>query len=130
MTSTQLINRVVVGGRTVTDPITKRVSTKTGETTVTTFLLGVSGGARQSPVRIEIEAWASVSTVAQLAAKGRRVIVDGHLTMSEFVDRYDQKQRRYAIRADVVTFLDSPPNCTGEEPGAASGNRDDERHNG
>lgn len=43
MTSTHIINRTVVGGRTLTDPITKRVTTKTGETTVTTFLLGVSG---------------------------------------------------------------------------------------
>lgn len=110
MTSTQLINRLVIGGRAITDPVAKRVKTKSGETTVTTFILAVTGG---SPVRIEIEAWSSVATVAQMVHKGRRVIVDGRLSMNEFL-RDDQKQRRHLVRADSVSFLDDPSKADGD----------------
>lgn len=47
--------------------------------------------------------------------------------MSEFVDRNDQKQRRYAIRAESVTFLDAPLTGTQDNQDAGSGTRNDER---
>ena len=108
MTSTTLINRVVIAGKAVDDPVTKRITTRTGETTKTTFILATTAGPREPSVRIEIECWSTAATAAQRITKHRRVIVDGHLVMSTYTDRNDQTQRRYAIRADAVTFLDSP----------------------
>ena len=108
MTSTSLINRVVIAGKAVDDPVTKRLTTRNGDTTKTTFVLMTPSGPREPSVRIEIEAWSNTATVAQRVAKYRRVIVDGHLIMSSFTDRNDQTQRRYAIRADSISFLDGP----------------------
>ena len=45
-------------------------------------------------------------TVAKRVAEHRSEIVDGHLIMSSLHRRHDQTRRRYAIRADFISFLD------------------------
>ena len=108
MSSSSIINRVVIGGRAVNDPVSRRVTTRLGDTTKTTFLLRTVSAPKEPGVRIEVEAWAHVAAFAQRVAKGRRVIIDGRLVVNSWTDANDQTQYRYAVRADAVHFLDGP----------------------
>ena len=107
MTSRQIINRVVIGGRALSDPATKPITTKTrGDTVKTTFALYAPHGSGLASVRIEVEAWSTVATVAQQVTKGRLVIVDGRLGMDEYTRADGSKATRFFVRADVISLLD------------------------
>lgn len=107
MSSTRLsLNRCVLAGRAVTDPVTKHVTSRHGDTTLTMFSLRTPKDTYVGSVIMEIHAWSRAATVAQRVTKGRTVAVDGQLTQHEYLGPDGRKQTRTALRADRIQFID------------------------
>ena len=110
MSSTRLsLNRCILAGRAVGDPVTKHVTSRHGETTLTTFSIRTPNDTYVGSVIIEVQAWSRVAAVAQHIVKGRVVAVDGQLTQHEYLGPDGRRQTRTAIRADRLQLLDSSP---------------------
>jgi capsular polysaccharide biosynthesis protein len=106
MSSTRVaINRVVITGRAVTDPVTKTVKSHHGETTLTVFSIRTTKDTYVGSVIMEIQAWSRCAAQANLVAKGREVAIDGQLTQNEYLGPDGRKQTRTAIRADRLQLL-------------------------
>ena len=107
MSSTRLsLNRCVLAGRAVGDPITKQVTSRHGDTTLTTFSIRTPNDTYVGSVIIEVQAWSRAATVAQHITKGRTVAVDGQLTQYEYLGSDGKKQTRTSLRADRVQLID------------------------
>ena len=86
MSSTRVaINRIVITGRAVTDPITKTVNTHHGESTLTTFAIRTAKDTYVGSVIMDIQTWARTAGQAGHVRKGRIVAVDGQLTQHEYI---------------------------------------------
>ena len=115
MSSTRVaINRIVITGRAVTDPVTKNVRSTHGDTTLTTFSIRTTKDTFVGSVIMEIQAWSRVAAQAAHVAKGRTVAVDGQLTQHDFLGPDGRKQTRTAIRADRLQLLDDAVDNLGE----------------
>ena len=108
MSSTRVaINRVVITGRAVTDPVTRNVKTHHGETSLTVFAIRTAKDTYVGSVIMEIQAWARTAAQAGKITRGRTVAVDGQLTQHEYLGPDGRKLTRTAIRADRLQMLDS-----------------------
>jgi single-stranded DNA-binding protein len=108
MSSTTIINVSVIGGKAIDNPVSKRVTTRNGETTsVTTFVLKTYAGPKEPSMRIEIEAWSHLAGVMQRVTKGRRVIVTGAILQSSWTDNNDKTHYKTYIRASQISLLDT-----------------------
>ena len=109
MSSTRVaINRIVITGRAVTDPITKTFNTHHGEATLTTFAIRTAKDTYVGSVIVDIQTWARTAGQAGHVRKGRIVAVDGQLTQHEYIGADGRRQTRTAIRADRLQLLDDP----------------------
>jgi single-stranded DNA-binding protein len=126
MSNTAIINICVLGGQALDDPISKRVKTKSGDTTsVATFVLRTYAGPKEPSMRLEIEAWSHLAAVVQHIRKGRRVIVTGSLLQQSWTDPATNKtQYKTFIRATQINLLDKPDT---EEPTTALSQTEPER---
>ena len=116
MSSTRLsLNRCILAGRAVGDPVTKHVTSRHGETTLTTFSIRTPNDTYVGSVIIEVQAWSRVAAVAQHIVKGRVVAVDGQLTQHEYLGPDGKKQTRTSLRADRLQLIDDVADKT---PGA------------
>ncbi len=107
MSSTKLsLNRCVLAGRAVTDPVTKQVTSRHGDTTLTTFSIRTPNDTYVGSVIMEVHAWSRSASVAQRVTKGRIVAVDGQLTQHEYLGPDGKKQTRTSLRADRVQLID------------------------
>ena len=107
MSSTRLsLNRCVLAGRAVTDPVTKNVTSRHGDTTLTIFSIRTPKDTYVGSVIMEIHAWSRAAAVAQHVTKGRIVAIDGQLTQHEYLGPDGKKQTRTALRADRVQLVD------------------------
>jgi single-stranded DNA-binding protein len=107
MSSTRVaLNRIVIVGRAVTEPVTRNVKSHHGETTLTVFSIRTAKDTYVGSVIMEIHAWSRAAAQAGHITKGRTVAVDGQLTQHEYLDGEGRKQTRTAIRADRPQLLD------------------------
>jgi single-stranded DNA-binding protein len=107
MSSTRVaLNRIVIVGRAVTEPVTRNVKSHHGDTTLTVFSIRTAKDTYVGSVIMEIHAWSRVAAQAGHITKGRTVAVDGQLTQHEYLDTDGRKQTRTAIRADRLQLLD------------------------
>ena len=102
------INRIVITGRAVTDPIKKTVNTHRGEATLSTFAIRTAKDTHVGSVIMEIQAWERTAGQTDHVKKGRTVAVDGQLTQHEYLGPDGRRQTRTAIRADRLQLLDAP----------------------
>ena len=95
------INRIVISGRAVTDPIKKTVNTHRGEATLSTFAIRTAKDTHVGSVIMEIQAWERTAGQTDHVKKGRTVAVDGQLTQHEFLgpDGRRQTEQRFAPTA-------------------------------
>ena len=115
MSSTRVaINRVVITGRAVTEPVTRNVKSHHGETTLTVFSIRTAKDTYIGSVIMEIHAWSRVAAQAGKIAKGRTVAIDGQLTQHEYLGSDGRKQTRTAIRADRLQLLDGSDEVKGD----------------
>ena len=112
------LNRVVIAGRAVTDPVRKSVKTPHGDTTLTTFSIRTAKDTYVGSVIMEIQAWSRTAGQAANVRKGRSVAVDGQLTQHEYLGPDGRRVTRTAVRADRLQLLDDPDD--GEAPDPAS----------
>ena len=103
------INRIVITGRAVTDPVKKTVNTHRGEATLSTFAIRTAKDSHVGSVIMEIQAWERTAGQTDHVKKGRVVAVDGQLTQHEFLGPDGRRQTRTAIRADRLQLLDALP---------------------
>ena len=109
MSSTRLsLNRCILAGRAVTDPVTKHVTSRHGDTTLTTFSIRTPNDTYVGSVIMDIHAWSKTSAIAQHVTKGRIVAVDGQLTQHDYLGPDGKKQTRTALRADRIQLIDQP----------------------
>jgi single-stranded DNA-binding protein len=107
MSSTRVaLNRIVIVGRAVTEPVTRNVKSHHGETTLTVFSIRTAKDTYVGSVIMEIHAWSRAAAQAGHISKGRTVAVDGQLTQHEYLDTDGRKHTRTAIRADRLQLLD------------------------
>ena len=107
MSSTRVaINRVVLAGRAVTDPVSRTVKTTHGETTLTTFSIRTAKDTYVGSVIMEIHAWSRAAAQATHIKKGRTVAVDGQLTQHEFLNSDGKRQTRTSVRAERLQLID------------------------
>jgi single-stranded DNA-binding protein len=107
MSSTRLsLNRCVLAGKAVSDPVTKHVTSRHGDTTLTIFSMRTPNDTYVGSVIIEVQAWSRSAVVAQHVTKGRTVAVDGQLTQYEYLGSDGKKQTRTSLRADRVQLID------------------------
>ena len=115
MSSTRVaINRVVITGRAVTEPVTKNVKSHHGETTLAVFSIRTAKDTYIGSVIMEIHAWSRVATQAGKITRGRTVAVDGQLTQHEYLSADGRKQTRTAIRADRLQLFDGGEQFAGD----------------
>lgn len=101
------INRVVITGRAVTDPVTKTAKSHHGETTQTVFSIGTTKDTYLGSVIMEIQAWSRTapSQPCRQKPRGRRRWPTHPKRIPESRRR---KQTRTAIRADRLQL----PGCS------------------
>lgn len=122
MSSTRVaLNRVVIAGRAVTDPITKNVTTAHGDTTLATFSIRTAKDSYVGSVIMEIQAWSRTAAQARHITRGRTVLVDGQLTQHEFLAADGRRQVRTSIRADRLQLVDGHPSDGSDNEPAAGG---------
>lgn len=96
------MNVLAVTGRLSSDPARR----DTAKGVVCEFRLAVDGQRR---LWLPVVCWGHLAGVCKKHLhKGRRVAVDGQLQVDEFIGRDGHVQRRWYLRADHVTFDDSP----------------------
>ena len=100
------LNRCILAGKAVTDPVSKSVSSRHGDTTLTTFSIRTPKDTYVGSVIMEIHAWSRTAAQAGHITKGRTVAVDGQLTQHEYLGPDGRRQTRTAIRADRLQLLD------------------------
>ena len=82
------------------------MTSRHGDTTLTTFSIRTPNDTYVGSVIIEVQAWSRAATVAQHITKGRTVAVDGQLTQHEYLGGDGKKQTRTSLRADRVQLID------------------------
>lgn len=119
-------NRVILMGNLTADPELRY--TKDG-TPVCSFRMAVnevyttpSGEKKENTVFVPITIWRKqAETCAEYLKKGRSVLVEGRLKMSNWTTSDGQKRSRLEITAGNVRFLGAPPSAKTEpvkEPAA------------
>lgn len=101
-------------GRLTSDPA-RRDTTKG---VVCDFRIAVDGTPR---LWLPVICWGHLAGVcAKHLRAGRRVGVSGRLLVDEYLTRAGEKQRRWYLKAEHVTFLDDPPAGSEEEASGRS----------
>ena len=103
------MNSVSLTGRLTNDPV--RRDTTRG--VVASFRIAVDD--RPERLWIDVEAWGHVAGVAAKHLRQRRhVAVTGRLRSSSYHDSHGQRQHRFYVIADRITFLDAPDDAPRE----------------
>ena len=82
------------------------MTSRHGDTTLTTLSLRTPNDTYVGSVIIEVQASSRAATVAQHITKGRTVAVDGQLTQYDYLGSDGKKQTRTSLRADRVQLID------------------------
>ena len=113
-----MLNRIVIIGRTTSDP---ELRYTTSGTAVCTFTLAVDRPKRKDHEQetdfINVVVWSKQGeTVAQYLKKGRLAAVDGRLQIRSYENKENQKVRVAEVIADSVRFLDRGDSNGGTTP--------------
>ena len=96
------MNVLTVTGRLTSDPA--RRDTTRG--VVCDFRMSVDG---QDRLWLPVTCWGHLAgKCAQYLHAGRRIAVSGQLHVEEYISRAGERQRRWYLRAEHITFLDAP----------------------
>lgn len=93
----------VAGGNLTSDPEMKYV----GENAKTRFSIAINDrrGDKEETFFVDVECWEKLAErVAEYKRKGDYVVIQGRWKMDEFVDRDNNKRRKYYVRAHDVKF--------------------------
>ncbi len=109
-----MLNNVVLLGRLAQEPEIRYTGTGTP---VASFDLAVqvpSKDRNAPPEYLPIVCWdKQAEFVGRHLAKGRQVVVSGHLTTRKWEDKHGQKRKEVEITADRVFFADSKDSAGG-----------------
>jgi len=93
-----------------------------GGSAVTSFSIAINNGKDKEgndrpPTYIDVQAWEKLAeNCAEYLRKGKKVAVQGPITVDKYTDRDDIKRVKFRIRAMNVEFLSPRENRDDEEP--------------
>ena len=98
------MNKFIGLGNLTRDPKFREIK---GDNKVCDFAIAVNNKAANSVFYIDIETWNKVAeNCNRFLSKGRKVLVEGKLSMSTWQTKSGENRTRIFCRADTVTFLD------------------------
>lgn len=106
-------NKVILMGRLTAKPELRFTS---GGDAVATLRLASSrrfktkaGDEKEESVFIDVSVWRKqAETCAEHLVKGQKVLVEGRLTMRDWMTQTNEKRIAYEIQAEGVTFMEKP----------------------
>ena len=108
------MNRVIMCGNLVADPILNEREWTNGETgeiiksKVCNFTIAVDDGygVRKNTQFFRVNAWRGLGeTCAKFLKKGRQVLVEGVVSLNNYIDKNNNPHSVMEIRADQIQFL-------------------------
>lgn len=98
------MNKFIGLGNLTRDPKFREIK---GDNKVCDFAIAINNKAANSVFYIDIETWNKVAeNCNRFLSKGRKVLVEGKLSMSTWQTKSGENRTRIFCRADTVTFLD------------------------
>ena len=98
------MNKFIGLGNLTRDPKFREIK---GDNKVCDFAIAINNKAANSVFYIDIETWNKVAeNCNRFLSKGRKVLVEGKLNMSNWQTKSGENRTRIFCRADTVTFLD------------------------
>lgn len=108
------MQRLIICGNLTNDPILNNrewTNSETGEiikSSVCNFTVAVDEGygARKNTEFFRVNAWRGLGdTCAKFLKKGRQVLIEGVVTLNNYVDKNNNPHSVMEVRADAVQFL-------------------------
>lgn len=104
-----MYNRAIIMGRLTADPELRQTP---NNISVTSFTIACdrpySRNAERQTDFIDCVAWRSTAEfVSRYFQKGKPILVEGRIQITNYTDRNGEKRRRYEVVVDNVNFVDS-----------------------
>ena len=124
-----MYNKAIIMGRLTADPELRQTPSNISVTSFTVACdRAYSKGAERQTDFIDCVAWRGTAEfVCRYFQKGKPILVEGRLQVTNYTDKNGEKRRRYEVVADNVHFVDSGRNNSNDTGGtfptpAAGGN--------
>lgn len=107
-----MYNKAIIMGRLTADPELRQTPSNISVTSFTVACdRAYSKGADRQTDFIDCVAWRSTAEfVCRYFQKGKPILVEGRLQVTNYTDKNGEKRRRYEIVADNVHFVDGGRN--------------------
>ena len=107
-----MLNHIVVMGRLTRDPELRKTASGVS---VTSFSVAVDRDFSQDGQKetdfLDVVAWRSTAEfVCRYFQKGKPILVEGRLQVTNYTDKNGEKRRRYEVVTDNVHFVDGSRN--------------------
>ena len=114
-----MYNKVIIMGRLTADPELRQTP---NNISVTSFTVACDRAYSKSAERqtdfIDCVAWRSTAEfVCRYFQKGKPILVEGRLQVTNYTDKNGEKRRRYEVVADNVHFVDGSRNNNSGDSG-------------
>jgi len=107
-----MLNRIVLMGRLTKDPDLKYAK----DTAICKLTIATSNPYSKDTLFIDATAFGKrAEKINEFFKKGRLIVIEGKLSMSEWVDKEGKKKRKHEIIIDNFYFADSKPKDEKEE---------------
>ena len=114
-----MLNHITIMGRLTRDPELRRTGNGVA---VTSFTVAVDRDIKSSDSEtgtdfIDCVAWRGTAEfVCRYFQKGKPILVEGRLQVTNYTDKNGEKRRRYEVVADNVHFVDGSKNNNSGDP--------------
>ncbi|MBR6608120.1 MAG: single-stranded DNA-binding protein [Oscillospiraceae bacterium] len=114
-----MYNKAIIMGRLTADPELRQTPSNISVTSFTVACdRAFSKGAERQADFIDCVAWRGTAEfVCRYFQKGKPILVEGRLQVTNYTDKNGEKRRRYEVVADNVHFVDGSKNNSGGDFG-------------
>ena len=114
-----MYNKAIIMGRLTADPELRQTPSNISVTSFTVACdRAYSTGAERQTDFIDCVAWRGTAEfVCRYFQKGKPILVEGRLQVTNYTDKNGEKRRRYEVVADNVHFVDGSKNNNSGDSG-------------
>ena len=114
-----MYNKAIIMGRLTADPELRQTPSNISVTSFTVACdRAYSKGAERQADFIDCVAWRGTAEfVCRYFQKGKPILVEGRLQVTNYTDKNGEKRRRYEVVADNVHFVDGSKNNNSGDSG-------------
>ena len=114
-----MYNKAIIMGRLTADPELRQTPSNISVTSFTVACdRAYSKGAERQTDFIDCVAWRGTAEfVCRYFQKGKPILVEGRLQVTNYTDKNGEKRRRYEVVADNVHFVDGSKNNNSGDSG-------------